>query len=137
MEKNLDTTKPRYSECILPVFRPFVISSFYCILLKSFLKEFVARFTTYVITQWILTSDWIILRGSYAMQAVFIHLFKKNWKVEHYKLIQPRENSSLSMQPATTWFVARPHHTSWEQYAIRFTAKEVALLFLLLVLPCL
>ena len=34
-------------------------------------------------------------------------------------------------------FVARPHHTSWEQYAIRFTAKEVAFLFLLLVLPCL
>ena len=30
MKKNLDTTKPRYSELILPVPWPFVISRFHC-----------------------------------------------------------------------------------------------------------
>ena len=30
MEKNLDVTKPRYSEHLLPVPWPFVISTFHC-----------------------------------------------------------------------------------------------------------
>ena len=34
MEKNLDVTKPRYSEQILPVPWPFVFSRFHCITLR-------------------------------------------------------------------------------------------------------
>ena len=30
MEKNLDVTKPRYSEHLLPVPWPFLMSTFYC-----------------------------------------------------------------------------------------------------------
>ena len=39
MEKNLDTTKPRYSEQILLVPLPFVTSRFHCTLNSLFLTE--------------------------------------------------------------------------------------------------
>ena len=39
MEKNLDITKPRHSEQILPVPLPFVTSRFHCTLNSLFLTE--------------------------------------------------------------------------------------------------
>ncbi len=45
MEKNLDITKPRYSEHILPVPWPFVISRFHCTkcLLNTLVTFFVVK----------------------------------------------------------------------------------------------
>ena len=85
MENNLDTTKPLYSERILPVFWPFVTSSLYCILSwKALLRVLPPKLSpTYLATNqvlqdaWIQTSDWLKLRGRHAIQGVKSFVKKK------------------------------------------------------------
>ena len=52
MEKNLDITKPRYSEQVLPVPWPFVISRFHCIGQPSYSAPIHVTSMLTVITPW-------------------------------------------------------------------------------------
>ena len=148
MENNLDTTKPLYSERILPVFWPFVTSSLYCILSwKALLRVLPPKLSpTYLATNqvlqdaWIQTSDWLKLRGRHAIQGVK-SLVKKNWKIELLQLYTTKReffafdatcNNVICCKTTsnhTSWELA--WESTWEQDSIRFEAKEVVLSVLL------
>ena len=55
MKKNLDLTKPRHSELILPIPWPFVISRFHCIILQTVtvkMQTLEYKFTRRLLYRW-------------------------------------------------------------------------------------